>query len=154
MSPLSLLLWAPYLVVEDVQRCPRALESLLAARCSPNLLGSPARAPLSIAVASNDLESVEELLAHRANPDIASDGEEPPLCSAVRHRRRGIVSALLQHRADSNIRSLPPPPPLAEGHRGQGLTPLELAAGDERLVDLLTNYCCTHDDVMNSAFDG
>ena len=55
---------------------------------------------------------------------------------------------------DSNIRSLPPPPPLAEGHRGQGLTPLELAAGDERLVDLLTNYCCTHDDVMNSAFDG
>ena len=112
------------------------------------------RAPLSIAVASNDLESVEELLAYRANPGIASDGEEPPLCSAVRHRRRGIVSALLQHRADSNIRSLPPPPPLAEGHRGQGLTPLELAAGDERLVDLLTNYCCTHDDVMNSAFDG
>ena len=36
----------------------------------------------------------------------------------------------------------------------EGLTPLELAAGDERLVDLLTNYCCTHDDVMNSAFDG
>ena len=48
MSPLSLLLWAPYLVVEDVQRCPRALESLLAARCSPNQLGSPARAPLSL----------------------------------------------------------------------------------------------------------
>ena len=102
------------------------------------------RAPLSIAVASNDLESVEELLAYRANPDIASDGEEPPLCSAVRDRRRGIVSALLQHRADRNIRSLPPPPPLAEGRRGQGLTPLELAAGDERLVDLLTDYCCTH----------
>ena len=39
MSTLSLLLWAPYLVVEDVRRCPRALESLLAARCSPNLLG-------------------------------------------------------------------------------------------------------------------
>ena len=108
MSPISLLLWAPYLVVEDVWRCPRALESLLAARCSPNLLGSPARAPLSIAVASNDLESVEELLAYRANPDIASDGEEPPLCAAVRRRRRGIVSALLEHRADSNIRSLPP----------------------------------------------
>ena len=97
MSPVSLLLWAPYLVVEDVSRCPRALESLLAARCSPYLHGSPARAPLSIAVASNDLESVEELLAHRAHPDIASDGEEPPLCAAVRHRRRGIVSALLEH---------------------------------------------------------
>ena len=45
MSPISLLLWAPYPVVEDVSRCPRALESLLAARCSPNLHGSPARAP-------------------------------------------------------------------------------------------------------------
>ena len=43
MGPVSLLLWAPYLVVEDVSRCPRALESLLAARCSPNLHGSPAR---------------------------------------------------------------------------------------------------------------
>ena len=76
------------------------------------------------------------------------------LCAAVRHRRRGIVRALLEHRADSNVRSLPPTPPPADGHREQGLTPLELAAGDERLVDLLTNYCCTHDDVMNSAFDG
>ena len=154
MNPLSLLLMVPWRHVEDVRRCPRALESLLAARCSPNLLGTPARAPLSIAVASNDLESAEELLAYRANPDIASEGEEPPLCSAVRHRHRGIVSALLQHRADSNIRSLPPTLPLADGHRGQGLTPLELAAGDERLVDLLTEYCCTHDDVMTSAFDG
>ena len=83
----------------------KKLESLLAARCSPNLLGSPARAPLSIAVAANDQESVDELLAYRANPNVASDGEEPPLYSAVRHRRRGL-SALLQHRADSNIRSL------------------------------------------------
>ena len=153
MSPISLLLWAPYPVVEDVSRCPRALESLLAARCSPNLQGSPARAPLSIAVASNDLESVEELLAHRANPHIASDGEEPPLCAAVRHRRRGIVSALLEHRADSNIRSLPPTPPLADGHREQGLTPLELAAGDERLVGLLRDFRGTHDHVTTSAFD-
>ena len=61
----------------------------------------------------------------------------------MHHRRRGIVSALLQYRADSNIRSLPPLPPLAEGHRGQGLTLLELAAGDERLVELLTDNCCT-----------
>ena len=153
MSPISLLLWAPYLVVEDVSRCPRALESLLAARCSPNLHGSPARAPLSIAVASNDLESVEELLAHRANPDIASDGVEPPLCDAVRHRRRGIVSALLEHRADSNVRSLPSTQPPAVEHTGRGLTPLELAMGDERMVDLLTNYCCIQEDVRTSAFD-
>ena len=83
---------------------------------------------------------MEELLAYRANPDIASDGEEPPLCAAVRHLRRGIVSALLEHRADSNVRSLPPTPPLADGHRGQGLTPLELAAGDDRLVGLLTDF--------------
>ena len=153
MSPISLLLWAPYLVVEDVSRCPRALESLLAARCSPNLHGSPARAPLSTAVASNDLESVGELLAHRANPDIASDGEEPPLCAAVRHRRRGIVSALLEHRADSNVRSLPSTQPPAVEHTGRGLTPLELAMGEECMVDLLTNYCCIREDVRASAFD-
>ena len=138
---------APYLVVEDVWRCPRALESLLAARCSPNLLGSPARASLSIAVASNDLESVEELLAYRANPDIASDGEEPPLCAAVRHRRRGIVAALLEHRADSNVRSLPSTQPPAVGLIEQGLTPLELAVGDERMVGLLTDLVCTQEDV-------
>ena len=52
MSPLSLLLWARYLVVEDARRCPGALESLLAARCSSNHLRSRARAPLSIAVAT------------------------------------------------------------------------------------------------------
>ena len=70
----------------------------------------------------------------------------------VRHRRRGIVSALLEHRADSNVRSLPPTPP-ADGHREQGLTPLELAAGDDRLVGLLTDFCSTFNDVMTSAFD-
>ena len=72
----------------------------------------------------------------------------------MRHRRRGIVSALLEHRADSNIRSLPPAPSLADGDREQGLTPLELAAGDERLVDLLTECGSAHDDVMTSSFDG
>ena len=138
--------------MEDVRRCPRALESLLAARCSPNLLGSPARAPLSIAVASNDLESVEELLEYRANPDIASEGEEPPLCSAVRHKRRGMVGALLQHRANCNIRSQHLPP-FADGQGERGPSPLELAAGDEHMVDLLTEFCCTQDDVMTSAFD-
>ena len=98
-------------------------------------------------MASNDLESVEELLAHRANPNIASEGVEPPLCVAVRHRRRGIVSALLEHRADSNIRSSPTAPP------DRGLTPLELAAGDERMMGLLTDFCDTRDDVRTSAFD-
>ena len=131
-----------------------ALESLLAARCSPNLLGSPARAPLSIAVASNDQESVDELLAYRADPNVASEGEESPLCSAVRYRRRGIVRALLLHRADSNICSLPPTPHLAEGQRGTGLTPLELAEGDEHLVELLTEYCCTQDEVMPFGVEG
>ena len=153
ISPVSLLLWAPYLVVEDVTRIPRALESLLAARCSPNLQGVPPRAPLSIAVASNDQESAEELLAHRANPNIASEGEEPPLCVAVRHRRRGIVGALLEHRADINIRSLPTAPPHAGGRTDRGLTPLELAAGDERMMGLLTDFCDTQDDVRTSAFD-
>ena len=152
MSPLSLLLWAPWRHVEDVRRCPRALESLLAARCSPNLLGSPARAPLSIAVASNDQESVDELLAYRADPNVASEGEEPPLCSAVRFRRRGIAKALLLHRADVNICSLPPTLHDAEGQRG--ITPLELAEGDEHLVELLTEYSCTRDEVMPSGVEG
>ena len=122
ISPVPLLLWAPYLVVEDLTRIPRALESLLAARCSPNLQGVPARAPLSIAVASNDPESAEELLVHRADPNIASEGEEPPLCVAVRHRRRRIVGALLEHRADINARRPPLHPlwcgaPTAASHR-------------------------------------
>ena len=105
-------------------------------------------------MAANDQESVEELLAYRANPDVASDGEEPPLCSAVRHQRRGIVCALLLHRADVNVRSLPPTPPLAEGQRDLGLTPLELAAGDDRLVDMLTEYCCTRGEAMPSVNEG
>ena len=153
ISPVSLLLWAPFLVMEDVRRIPRALESLLAARCSPNLQGVPARAPLSIAVASNDQESAEDLLAYRADPNIASEGEEPPLCVAVRHRRRGIVGALLEYRADINVRSAPIAPPPAVGRTDRGLTPLELAAGDERMLGLLTDFCDTQDDVRTSAFD-
>ena len=139
------------LVVEDVQRCPRALESLLAARCSPNQLGSPARAPLSIAVAANDQESVEEL---RADPSVALEGQDPPLCSAVRHRRRDIVRTLLLYRVDANVHSLPPTPSLAEGQSALGLTPLELAAGDDRLVEMLTEYCCTQGEVIPSVNEG
>ena len=153
ISPVSLLLWAPYLVVEDVTRIPRALKSLLEARCSPNLQGVPARAPLSIAVASNDLEAAEDLLAHRADPNIASEGDEPPLCVAVRHRRRGIVDALLEHRADINIRSSPTAPPEVVWRTERGLTPLKLAAGDERMMELLTDSCNLRDDVGPSAFD-
>ena len=78
---------------------------------------------------------------------------EPPLCDAVRHRRRGIVSALLEHRADCNVRSLPSTQPPVVERPGQGLTPLELAMGDERMVDLLTNYCCIQEDGGSSAFD-
>ena len=85
-------------------------------------------------------------------PDVASEGEEPPLCSAVRHKRRGMVSALLQHRANCNIRSQHLPP-FADGQGEQGPSPLELAAGDEHMVDLLTKFCCIQDDVMTSAFD-
>ena len=63
------------------------------------------------------------------------------------------MSALLEHRADSNVRSLLPTHPRADRHREQGLTPLELAAGDERLVGLLTDFCSTHENAMTSAFD-
>ena len=139
--------------MEDVRRCPRALESLLAARCSPPQLGSPARAPLSIAVAANDQESVEELLVYR-NPNVASEGEEPPLCSAVCHRRRDIVRTLLLYRVDANVHSLPPTPPLAEGQSALGLTPLELAAADDRLVEMLTEYCGTQGEVLPSVMKG
>ena len=59
----------------------------------------------------------------------------------------------LEHRADSNVRSLPSTQPPAVGRTGQGLTPLELAVGDERMVGLLTDYCCTQEDVRTSAFD-
>ena len=46
---------------------------------------------------------------------------------------------LLEHRADSNVRWPSTQPPTVE-RPGQGLTPLELAMSDERMVDLLTNY--------------
>ena len=113
ISPLSLLLWAPYLVVEDAARCPRALGSLLAARCSPNELGSPERAPLSIAVGANDQESVEELFAYQADPDRAPEGRDPPLCVAVRHRMRRIppLSISIFLLSLSLIKNEPPPKP-------------------------------------------
>ena len=59
-----------------------------------------------------------------------------------------IVVTLLLYRVDANVRSLPPNPPLAEGQTAIGLTPLELAAGDERLVELLTTYCGTQGEVI------
>ena len=152
ISSVSLLLWAAYLVVEDVTRIPRALDSLLAARRSPNLRGVPARAPLSIAVASNDLESVEEPLAYHADPDVAFDGAEPPLCVAVRHRRRGIVNALFEYRVEINTRSTPTAPPDVVWRTERGLTPMELAAGDECMMGLLTDYHIFQDDVSTSAF--
>ena len=120
----------------------------IAARCSPNLLGSPARAPLSIAVEVNDQESVEELLSYRADPNIASEGEDPPLCAAVRHRRRDIVRTLLVYRVDTNARSLPSNPPRAEGESATGLTPLELATGDHLLVEMLTSHRCAPGEVV------
>ena len=72
----------------------------------------------------------------------------------MRHRRRGIVSTLLLYRADGNVRSLPPTPPLAEGQSELGFTPLELAAGDDRLVDMLTEYCRTRSEVIPSVNEG
>ena len=153
ISPVSLLLWTLYPTIEDVWLVPRALDSLLAARCSPNLCGEPARAPLSIAVASNDTESVEELLACQADPNVASPGVEPPLCVAVRHQRRNIVCALLEHRADVNIRSFPTAHPDVAWRRELGLTPMDLAAGDEDMTSLLNDRHLLQRDMNASAFD-
>ena len=63
------------------------------------------------------------------------------------------MGALLEHRADSNVRSLPNTPTLALGHTAQGLTLLELANGDERMIGLLTDFCSTLEDVRTSAYD-
>ena len=157
MSPLSLLLQSPYLVDEDTRLCPPALESLLLARCSPNQCGYPARAPLSIAVEINDQESVMELLAYRANPNLASEGEDPPLCVAIQNRRRNIARTLLLFRADASMRSLSLNPPAAEGQMETGCTPLELAHGDQFLVEMLPSYCGTPGEVVphvNETVDG
>ena len=153
ISPVALLLWTLYPTFADVRLVPRALESLLAARCSPNLGGEPARAPLSIAVAANDAESVEELLSYQADPNVASPGIEPPLCVAVRHRRRNIVSALLAHRADVHIRSFPTAHQDVALRRELGLTPMDLAAGDDDMTDLLNDRHLLQCDVNASAFD-
>ena len=151
ISPVSLLLWVPYLVAEDPTRFPKALDSLLSAQCSPNCCGTPARAPLSMAVASNDLEAVEALLAHRADPNVASEGEEPPICAAVRHRRRDIVGALLERRADSNVRTFAITPTSAVEQAERDCTLLDLARGDELMVGLLTISLGTLEEVSTSA---
>ena len=104
-------------------------------------------------MASNDLESAEDLLAHRADPNVASEGEEPPLCVAVRHQRRNIVCALLEHRADINIRSSPTAHPDVVWRMELGLTPMELAAGDECMTSLLNDYRLFQGGVSASAFD-
>ena len=97
---------------------------------------------------------MEELLSYRADPNIASEGEDPPLCSAVRHRRRDIVRTLLLYRADANVRSLPSNLPRAEDQSAIGLTPLELASGDDRLVGMLTTYCGTQGEVIPFVNEG
>ena len=101
-------------------------------------------------MAANDQESVEELLSYHADPNVGSEGEDPPICSAVRHRRRDIVRTLLLYRVDANVHSLPSPPPSAEGQSVLGFTPLELAAGDDRLVEMLTAYCGTQGEELPS----
>ena len=92
-------------------------------------------------------------MAYQADPSVASDGVEPPLCVAVRHRQGGIVSALLEFRADINIRSTPTAPPDVVGHTERGLTPMELATGDECMMGLLNDYHIFQGDVSTSAFD-
>ena len=139
ISPVTLLLWTLYPVAEDGWVVPKALESLLSARCSPNAAGVPSRAPLSIAVAANDTESVEALLAYRADPDVASVGLEPPLCIAVRQRHRNIVCALLEHRANVYIRPSPTDYPGVVWTTQLAPTPLELAVGSESMTSLLNH---------------
>ena len=39
------------------------------------------------------------------------------------------------------------------GHTERGLTPMELAAGDECMMGLLNDYHIFQDDVSTSAFD-
>ena len=53
------------------------------------------------------------------------------------------MRTLLLYRVDVNVHSLPSTPPNADGQCVLGFTPLELAAGDDRLVEMLTAYCGT-----------
>ena len=64
------------------------------------------------------------------------------------------MRTLLLYRVDVNVRSLPPNQPLAEGQSGIGLTPLELAAGDDRLVEMLTTYSGTQGEVIPFVNEG
>ena len=91
VSPLTLLLQSPDLVEENPDSCPKALEMLLMARCSPNEMGAPMQSPLLFAVGSHDHDSVEDLLIFRADVNFTPQGREPPVCVAVRHRMRDII---------------------------------------------------------------
>ena len=124
-NPLTLLLQSPYLVDETSGDCPRAMEMLLAARCSPSEMGSPMQSPLLFAVGSNDHESVEDLLIA-----FTPWGREPPICVAVRHRIREVTRTLLHYRADLTARGFSVPPPGCEASRYEGPTLTELSAGD------------------------
>ena len=64
------------------------------------------------------------------------------------------MRTLLLYRVDVNVHSLPSTPPNADGQCVLGFTPLELAAGDDRLVEMLTEYCCTQGEVTPSVNEG
>ena len=140
-NPLTLLLWSPCLPLneEDKINCPRALESLLKSRCSPNEFGTPETSPLCVAVRARDVESVNDLLAYAADPNLAPEDTDPPLCTAARYHMKEIAVSLALGRADVNRRCRPGQTGDALAER-LGLTPLQLAAGHRDLCELLINH--------------
>ena len=65
----------------------------------------------------------------------------------------GPESCQVVHTPDINIRSTPTAPPDVVWLTERGLTPMELAAGDECMMGLLTDYHIFQNDVSTSAFD-
>ena len=125
---------------EDPNQCPRSIEMLLTARCSPNEMGSPMQSPLLFAIGSRDRESVEDLLMARADVNYTPFGREPPVYISFHHRMHMIARTLLTYQPNINSRgfSVHPPGCDASGYEGPTLT--ELAVGDQTLTHLLAVF--------------
>ena len=134
VNPLIMLLQSPNLVTENPIECPRALEMLLEANCSPNEMGVPQQSPLLYAIGCNDPETVQYLLSARAEVNYTPSGREPPLCVAVRGHMVGIARLLLEYGADVNVRGF------GIGNRQEGATLEELATGNPAILAILHEH--------------
>ena len=133
------MLQSPHLVTENPIECPKALEMLLEAKCSPNEMGVPQQSPLLYAIGCSDPETVQYLLSARAEVNYTPSGREPPISVAVRGHMVGIARLLLEYGADVNVRGFAAHR-MDPGNSQNGATLEELAAGNPAILAILHEH--------------